>query len=257
MMNRIKTAIEIDRIRISGRILATVLDRLEQDIRIGMTTGELDAIARKELKNLGGNAPFLGYIPSHGTPPFPGIICISVNDEVVHGIPGTRVFVNGDIVGLDFGVEYKGMITDSARTIAVGNVSLATQRLLTATQEALHRGIAQALPGNRIGDISNAIETRLRADKLGIIRELSGHGVGHELHEDPLILNYGKAGRGQELQIGMTIAIEPMASLGRSEIVIDDDEWTIRTSDGSLAAQFEHSILITENGPEILTLSTK
>lgn len=255
MMNQIKTPIEIERIRISGRILATVLDRLEQDIRVGMTTAELDAIARAELKSLGGTAPFLGYVPSKGTPPFRGVICISINDEVVHGIPGSRVIEDGDIVGLDFGVEYKGMITDSARTIAVGNVSTATKRLLTATEQALSRGIAQAIAGNRVGDISNAIETRLRADKLGIIRELSGHGVGHELHEDPLILNYGKAGRGHVLQAGMTIAIEPMASLGRSEIVIDDDEWTIRTSDGSLAAQFEHTILITENGPEILTLS--
>jgi methionyl aminopeptidase len=255
MMNRIKTQIEIDRIRISGRILATVLDRLEQDIRPGMTTMDLDMIARKELKGLGGNAPFLGYVPGAGTPPFPGVICISVNDEIVHGIPGSRVIESGDIVGLDFGVEYKGMITDGARTLAVGNVTTATQRLLNATSQALSRGIAQAVAGNRVGDISNAIETRLRADKLGIVRELSGHGVGHELHEDPLILNYGKAGRGHILQAGMTIAIEPMASLGRSEIVIDDDDWTIRTSDGSLAAQFEHTILITDGEPEILTVS--
>ena len=255
MMNRIKTAIEIENIRVSGRILATVLDRLEHDIQIGMTTAELDQIARAELKKLGGNAPFLGYIPSPGTPPFPGVICISINDEVVHGIPGGRVIENGDIVGLDFGVEYKGMITDSARTVAVGAVSMATQRLLTTTKQALSRGINQAQAGNRIGDISNAIETRLRADKLGIVRELSGHGVGHELHEDPLILNFGKAGRGTVLVPGMTIAIEPMATLGRSEIVIDDDDWTIRTSDGSLAAQFEHTVLITENGPEILTMS--
>ncbi len=255
MMNQIKTPTEIERMRISGRILATVLDRLEADIRPGMTTLELDEIARKELKGLGGNAPFLGYVPGAGTPPFPAVICISVNDEIVHGIPGTRVIESGDIVGLDFGVEYKGMITDGARTLAVGNITTATQRLLTATSQALSRGISQAIAGNRVGDISNAIETRLRADKLGIIRELSGHGVGHELHEDPLILNYGKAGRGPILQPGMTIAIEPMAALGRSEIVIDDDDWTIRTSDGSLAAQFEHSILITDGEPEILTVS--
>jgi methionyl aminopeptidase len=255
MMNRIKSPQEIEHIRISGRILATVLDRLEHDMKAGMTTYELDLIARRELKILGGNAPFLGYVPGAGTPPFPGVICISVNDEIVHGIPGPLVLQDGDIVGLDFGVEYKGMITDGARTLAVGHITVATQRLLTATQQALFRGIAQAQAGNRIGDISNAIETRLRADKLGIVRELSGHGVGHELHEDPLVLNYGKAGRGPILQVGMTLAIEPMATLGRSEIVIDDDDWTIRTSDGSLAAQFEHSILITKDEPEILTLS--
>lgn len=255
MSRLIKTASEIENMRVSGRILATVLDRLEHDIKPGMTTFELDQIARVELKLLGGNAPFLGYVPGQGTPPFPAVICISVNDEVVHGIPGSRVIKDGDIVGLDFGVEYKGMITDSARTLAVGSVTTATQRLLTATSQALMRGINQAIVGNRVGDISNAIETRLRADKLGIVRELSGHGVGYELHEDPLILNYGKAGRGAILQAGMTIAIEPMATLGRSEIVIDDDDWTIRTSDGSLAAQFEHTILITDDGPEILTLS--
>lgn len=253
MMNQLKTAEEIRNIRESGRILRAVLDRLEGELRAGMTTGELDRIAREELRAQGGKAPFLGYVPSPGTPPFPAVICISVNDEVVHGIPGERILMDGDIVGLDFGVDYKGMITDSARTLAVGEVAPATQRLLLATKQALKRGIAAAQAGGRIGDISHAIETRLRADKLGIVRELSGHGVGHSLHEDPLVLNYGKPGRGPVLVPGMTLAIEPMATLGREGITLDEDDWTIRTEDGSMAAQFEHTILITEDGPEVLT----
>lgn len=254
-MNRPKSELEIERIRISGRILSAVLDRLEQLLEPGVTTQELDRLARKELMALGGKAPFLNYVPGVGTPPFPAVICISVNDEVVHGIPGGYELRMGDIVGLDFGVEYEGMITDSARTLGVGDISPAAARLLTATKQALDHGIAQALSGGRVGDISHAIETRLRAERLGIVKELSGHGVGHSLHEEPLILNYGKAGRGSVLRTGMTIAIEPMATLGSAEIMIDDDDWTIRTVDGSLAAQFEHSVLITAEGPEILTMS--
>lgn len=247
MKNQIKTPQEILDIRTSGGMLASVLRYLKPLTIVGVTTGELNTLAAAELERLGGKPPFLGF---EG---FPAAICISVNDEIVHGIPGGKVLQDGDIVGLDFGVDYNGMITDGAITVGVGQISAETQRLLSATYEALMLGIKQVRAGARIGDISNAIEVRLRRDGLGIIEDLSGHGVGHELHEDPLILNFGPKGRGQRLEAGMTIAIEPMATLGGIEIEILEDEWTIVTVDGSLAAQFEHTVLVLEDGVEILT----
>jgi methionyl aminopeptidase len=172
----------------------------------------------------------------------------------VHGIPGPRVIETGDLVGLDFGVNYEGMITDGAVTVvAGGEPTPAQQRLLTATAAALERGIAQVRDGARTGDISAAIEQRLRRDRLGIVEELSGHGVGHLVHEEPLILNYGKAGRGVKLKAGMSVAIEPMATLGDRAIRLERDGWTISTADRSLGAQFEHSVLVTADGAEILT----
>jgi len=173
----------------------------------------------------------------------------------VHGIPGPRVIEAGDLVGLDFGVTFEGMITDGAVTVvAGGKTTTAVQRLLDATKQALDLGIAQVRAGSRVGDISHAVEKRLRLDKLGVIEELSGHGVGHRVHEDPLILNYGRAGTGARLKAGMSIAIEPMATLGGYAIYVDHDGWTIKTRDGSLAAQFEHTVLVTEDGFEIVTL---
>ncbi len=246
-MNQVKTQTEIERIRVSGRMLADVLRYLTPLTQPGVTTKELDRLAAAELKRLGGEPAFLGFDG------FPAVICISVNDEVVHGLPGLRRLVEGDIVGLDFGVNFEGMITDGAVTVAVGEVSLEARRLLQATQEALAAGIRRIRAGARIGDISQAIEGRLRADKLGVIEDLCGHGVGHAVHEDPLILNYGKAGTGMRLKAGMTLAIEPMATLGSHNVVLDADHWTIRTADGSLGAQFEHSVLVTETGVEVLT----
>jgi methionyl aminopeptidase len=247
MMNQIKTQSEIAAIRTSGQMLAAVLRHLTPLTQAGITTGELDKLARRELKRLGGKPAFLGYGG------FPGVICISVNDEVVHGIPGKRRIADGDIVGLDFGVNYDGMITDGAITVGVGEITSEAQRLLTATKESLSKGIAQVKDGAHLGDISHAIEQRLRRDKLGVIEDLSGHGVGHQLHEDPVIVNYGQAGTGMRLKAGMTIAIEPMATLGTHEIIVDHDQWTIRTFDGSLGAQFEHTVLVTESGAEVLT----
>ncbi len=247
MMNQVKTAVEIERIRVSGHMLAEVLRFLVPQTVAGVTTAHLDKLASRELERLGGQPAFLGY---QG---FPGVICISVNDELVHGIPGKRVLAEGDIVGLDFGVNYEGMITDGAVTVPVGKISGEAQRLLTATQGALQRGISHARAGARVGDIGHAIEARLKQDKLGVVEELCGHGVGHQVHEDPLILNYGKAGTGARLKAGMTIAIEPMATLGSREIIVDHDGWTIKTHDHSLAAQFEHTVLVTEAGCEILT----
>lgn len=247
MMNQIKTPAEVTAIRESGRMLAAVLRFLEPRCVSGISTGELDRLAATELKALGGEPAFLGY---EG---FPAVICISVNDEIVHGIPGKRILRSGDIVGLDFGVTYHGMITDGAVTVPVGTISSDAQRLLTATRQSLDKGIAQVREGARLGDIAHAIEVRLRADKLGVIEDLSGHGVGHQVHEDPLVLNYGPAGQGMRLKAGMTIAIEPMATLGTHEIIVDKDHWTIRTADGSLGSQHEHTVLVLPDGVEILT----
>jgi methionyl aminopeptidase len=255
MMNRVKSAVEVERLRTSGRILAGVLRRLVDALEAGQTTGELGEMAARELKALGGKPSFLGYQPERGIQPFPAEICISVNDEIVHGIPGSRVLKDGDLVGLDFGVNYEGMLTDGAVTVVVGGKPTPAQaRLLEATRQALDAGIAQVRDGVRTGDISHAIQTRLGRDKLGIIRELSGHGVGDQVHEDPVVLNYGKPGTGARLKAGMSMAIEPMATLGRPEIYLDADGWTIRSADGSLGAQFEHTVLVTDDGCEVLTV---
>jgi len=254
MMNQVKTAAEIERLRTSGGILAEVLRRLVKVLEPGQTTGYLAELATQELKRLGGKPTFLGYSPARGVRPFPSVICISINDEVVHGVPGQRRVEAGDLVGLDFGVNYEGMFTDGAVTVVAGGQATAEQqRLLTATREALELGVAQVRSGGRIGDISHTIETRLRRDKLGVIEALSGHGVGHQVHEDPLILNYGRAGTGMRLKAGMSIALEPMATLGGHDVYVAEDGWTIKTTDGSLGAQFEHTVLVTEDGFEVVT----
>lgn len=244
---RPKTAEEIANLRIAGGMLAQVLDVLSKSIKPGMQTGELDDIARAELKKLGGNAPFLGY---QG---FPATLCVSVNEEVVHGIPGGRVIEDGDIVGLDYGVEYKGMITDSAITVAVGDVSDQAQKLIETTKKSMMAGIKAVKAGARVGDISAAVEAVLKPVGYGIVEDLAGHGVGDSLHEEPWIPNFGKAGKGPLLEAGMTICIEPMATLGSKKVRIARDGWTVYTRDGSLAAHFEHTILVTEKGAEILT----
>jgi methionyl aminopeptidase len=242
-----KTESEIAAMRVGGRILATVLEYLTGELAAGMTTADLDRLAVAETKRLGGEPAFFGH---EG---FPKSICVSVNEAVVHGIPGKRVLAEGDLVGLDFGVRYRGLITDSAVTVPVGAASGPANRLLKATRDALYLGIDQATAGCHVGDISAAVERHLRAANLGIIRELAGHGVGHELWEEPQIPNLGTTGSGPVLGAGMTVAIEPMATLGGAAIHMLDDHWTIVTRDGSLAAQFEHTILITDGAPEILT----
>jgi methionyl aminopeptidase len=254
MMNRVKTEEEIERLRTSGAILAEVLRRLVGVLEPGQSTEFLAKEAARELKSLGGKPTFLGYKSDPRVPPYPSIICISINDEVVHGVPGPRVIEKGDLVGLDFGVDFEGMFTDGAVTVVAGDAPTAPQkRLLTATKEALSAGIKKVRNGARVGDISAAIEARLNQDKLGVIEELSGHGVGNQVHEDPMILNYGTAGTGMRLKTGMSIAIEPMATLGNRHIRVDRDGWTIRTADGSLGAQFEHTVVVTDDGCEIVT----
>ncbi len=250
MYTKIKTVEEIQAMRISGKILAEVLDYLSKRIDVNMSTLELNNIAAKELKSLGGEPAFLGY---QG---FPGILCVSINNEVVHGIPNkNKIINNGDIVSLDFGVIYDGMITDAAISLICGNkVNNQDKMLINVTKKSLLDGVNQLHDNVRVGDISNAIEKTLVKNKLGVVRDLVGHGVGHELHEDPNIPNYGIKGTGPKLFKNMTIAIEPMATLGTHEVYLAEDGWTILTKDGSRAAHFEHTVLITETGAEILTL---
>lgn len=249
MFTRVKTPGELQAMRESGAMLATVLDILPKQIEVGMSTKDIADIARQELSKLGGAPSFLGY---QG---FPDVICISVNDEVVHGIPRADKLLNdGDLVGLDFGVTYRGMITDSAVTVVVGNwKNKQHKKLVDVTQEAMHTGIQAVHDRVRTGDIGSAIEAVLSHHKFGIVRDLVGHGVGHELHEDPNIPNYGRANTGPWLSAGMTIAIEPMATLGSEAVYLANDDWTILTQDGSRSAHFEHTVLITEDGAEILT----
>lgn len=237
--------------RESGRQLATVLNYLRSVIEPGMSTKDLADLAAERLRELGGKPAFLGY---HG---FPDVLCVSVNDEVVHGIPSRqKIIKSGDIVSLDFGVAVDRMITDAAISVVVGTTN--NQKiidLLKITERSLMAGIEQVAAGVQVGTISEAIEKVLEKHRYGIVRDLVGHGVGHAVHEDPNIPNYGRAHTGPTLEAGMTIAIEPMATLGREEVTVDDDQWTIRTQDGSLSAHFEHTILITEAGYEILTLA--
>lgn len=249
MVTRVKTPHEIAAMRDSGRMLASVLQLLKSRLQPGMSTKELADIARSELEGLGGEPSFLGY---QG---FPDVICISINQEVVHGIPTASKIVNeGDIVGLDFGVTVKGMITDAAISVIAGKPKQKGHiHLLEDTENALLAGIASVHDRVRTGDIGFAVEDSLKHRPYGIVRDLVGHGVGHAVHEDPNIPNYGRANTGPWLDQGMTIAIEPMVTLGTDRVLVAPDGWTILTADGSWSAHFEHTVLITETGAEILT----
>lgn len=250
MYTRVKTENEIEAMRVSGRMLANVLQKLRGELVDGISTGELDRIAAKELKSLGGQPAFLGY---NG---FTKSLCVSVNDEVVHGVPhDDKIISDGDIVSLDFGVIYKGMITDGAISVACGPADQKIKDLLTYTESSLQEGLAVVSHGCRTGDIGAAVQKVLEKQGYGIVRDLVGHGVGHAVHEDPNIPNYGRKNTGPQLSRGMTIAVEPMATLGREAVVLDADGWTVRTRDNSLAAHFEHTVLITEEGCEVLTLA--
>jgi methionyl aminopeptidase len=250
MDTRIKTKQELKAMKESGKMLASVLDILQQEVAVGMSTKELAMLASKELKILGGQPAFLGY---QG---FPDVICISINEEVVHGIPRQdKIIHDGDIVSLDFGVSYKGMITDSAVSIIVGRPKQQGHiNLLQDTKKALEIGIASLHDNVRTGDIGYSIEQFLSKKSYGIVRDLVGHGVGHHIHEDPNIPNYGRAHTGPWLSKGMTIAIEPMVTLGTDRVRLAEDGWTILTLDGSYSAHFEHTVLITEDGAEIITI---
>ena len=234
--------------RQAGRIVATVLEVLKLQLRPGMKTWELDAIAARELKRLGAMPSFKGY---HG---FPANLCVSVNDEIVHGIPGNRVLNEGDIVSLDFGAIFMGFQGDAALTVGVGKISPQAKELLETTEGALKAGIAAAHPGVRLGDISAAIQNYAESRGYSVVREYTGHGIGQEMHEEPQIPNFGLPGTGPMLKKGMTLALEPMVNIGDWRTRLGDDQWTVFTADGGLSAHFEHTIAITDSEPEVLTI---
>ncbi len=252
----IKSKKEIEQMKEACRVTALVHKELEKNIRPGISTLELDKIAEKVIKENGGIAAQKGYNPGiKGVPPFPATICASINDEVIHGIPSSRVKLKeGDIISIDLVVLKNGFNGDAARTYVVGKGSKQALDLINITQKAFFEGIKYAVKGNRIGDVSNAIGEFVRKSGYSVVKEFQGHGIGRQMHEDPGIPNYGKAGRGIRLEPGMTLAIEPMVIQGNPDILELDDGWTIITEDGSLSAHYENTILITEKEPEILTL---
>jgi methionyl aminopeptidase len=243
----IKSEREIALMRQAGRMVAKVLKILCQQVRSGMKTRELDVIAATEIERLGGKPSFKGY---RG---FPANLCVSVNDEVVHGIPGERILRDGDIVSLDLGVVFNGFQGDSAVTIGVGEISPQARELIKTTEEVLNAGIAAARAGARLGDVSSTIQGYAESRGYSVVREYSGHGIGREMHEEPQIPNFGPPRTGPVLEKGMTIALEPMVNIGDWRTRVGDDRWTVLTADGSLSAHFEHTIAITDGEAEVLT----
>ncbi len=243
----IKSQKEIDIMRRAGEVAIGTKETIKKEIRIGMTTKELDLIAENQIRSMGAIPAFKGY---RG---FPGTLCISINDEIVHGIPGDRVFQEGDVVSIDQGAIVEGFYGDTAITLIMGESDNKTKNLVLDTKAAMEAGIAQAIPGNRIGDIAAAVQNIGDSKGYGVIKDFVGHGIGRSLHEEPSVPNVGVAGRGPKLVPGMVLAIEPMFTLGTWKTRTLDDEWTIVTADNSLAAHWEHTVAITENGPEVLT----
>ncbi|MEK7106540.1 MAG: type I methionyl aminopeptidase [Patescibacteria group bacterium] len=250
----IKTKEEIEILREGGHRLASILAKVATKVAPGISTAELDKYAHDLIVEGGDEPAFLNYKPEGQAKAYPASLCTSVNNEVVHGIPSkSKILKEGDIISIDLGLKHKGMFTDHAITVPVGKINKASQELLGITHESLLVGIEEAKGGNTVGDIGHAIE-KFVARKYGIVRELSGHGVGKKIHEDPYIPNYGKKGKGQKLIPGMVVAIEPMLNIGKADIVTLSDGYTIKTADGSRSAHFEHTVLITEGEAEILTI---
>jgi len=250
----IKTKEEIEILREGGKRLSQVLYKVKDMVAPGVSTKELDDYAFKLIKELGDEPAFLNYKPEGANKPFPASLCTSVNDEVVHGIPqANRILKEGDIIAIDLGLKHKGLFTDMALSVGVGEISNGNKKLLETTEKALAVGISSAVGGNRVGDIGHAIESYVRPHKYGIVDVLSGHGVGRAIHEDPYIPNFGKKGTGTKLVPGMVVALEPMLNNGTKHVTMDDDGYTFRTADGKKSAHFEHTILITEGVPEVLT----
>jgi len=251
----IKTTEDVEVLREGGKRLATILANTIKRVAPGVSTEELSDFAHQQMKEMGDTPAFFNYTPTGASRPYPAPICVCINDEIVHGIPNEnpQIIQEGDIVTVDAGLIHNGLFTDHAITVAVGAIPKPTQRLLDVTREALMSGIKQARVGNRVGDISAAIAAQANKAKLAIIQGLAGHGVGYGVHEEPLVPNEGRAGTGPELKEGMVLAIEPMFGLGSPDIILDRDGYTYLTADGSLSAQFEHTVLISAEGPEILT----
>jgi len=243
----LKSAAELDAMRVSCRMSAEVLQAVAAKVRAGVTTGELDELAQAMIKKMGAKASFLGY---HG---FPAALCVSINEEVIHGIPGRREIVSGDLVSIDVGVYYNGFHGDNATTVMVGAVDPEAIRLVETTRRALQLAIAATRPGGRLSDISHAVECAAKASGCSVVRQFVGHGVGHHLHEEPQVPNYGAPGRGPVLRPGMTLAIEPMINLGTAGVVVLDDDWTVVTRDGEPSAHFEHTVIINGKTAEVVT----
>jgi len=246
----IKTPEQIALMRKAGLLVGQTLELLRSSVRVGITTGELDAIAEDNIRSGGGTPSFQGY----GHPPFPGTICASVNDQVVHGVPGDRMLAEGDVISIDCGAIIEGWHGDAAITVAVGEVPDDVRRLMSVTEESMWRGIAAARLGGRVTDISHAVETYIRGEgAYGILEDFTGHGIGSEMHQPPNVPNYGRAGRGPKLVRGLALAVEPMVTLGSKNTAVLDDDWTIVTDDGSWAAHFEHTFTLTPDGAWVLT----
>jgi methionyl aminopeptidase len=243
----LKSAAELDKMRAAGRIVAAILAQLETLIKPGVTSGELDQLAERECVREGATPAFKGYGG------FPYALCASPNDRVVHGFPDRRPLQEGEILSIDFGVLYKGYYGDAAITVPVGQIDPATASLVTATREALMRAIDKAVPGGRLSDISHAVQSWVEPRGFSVVREFVGHGIGRQLHEAPQLPNFGAPGQGPRLKAGMTLAIEPMINAGVAGVKILEDGWTAVTQDGKRSAHFEHTVAITEHGPEILT----
>lgn len=242
-----KSPAELERMARAGRVVRGCLDMLSEAAKPGVTTGELDSLAERYIRGHGGVPTFKGY---HD---FPGSICASPNDMVVHGIPGDTRLVRGDILGLDVGVTLDDFVADAAVTVAIGEISSEAQALMDATREALSRAVEQCVPGNRVGDISHAVQSYVEARGYSVVRTLVGHGVGRDMHEDPQVPNFGPAGRGPRLTEGTVVAIEPMINVGHYDVTVGADGWAIYTKDGSLSAHFEHTVAVTSAGPRVLT----
>jgi methionyl aminopeptidase len=246
-MITLKSKREIEIMRDASRIVAAVLEELRQHCKIGVSTRELDCLAEEKTTQQGAEAAFKGY---RG---YPRALCTSINQQVVHGIPGDTVLKEGDIVGLDFGVLYKGYFGDAAITVPIGGISAETEKLLRVTEECLYLGIEKMVPENHLSDLSRAIQMHAESHGFSLVKEFGGHGIGRHLHEDPMVLNYVSNGRGIKLRPGLVLAVEPMVNMGTDQVQILSDGWTVVTLDGKPSAHFEHTVAITENGPEILT----
>lgn len=245
----IKTPGEIEKLREGGKILAQIMSKLTGAARPGLRTIELEQLAQKLIKEAGAKPSFQGY----GEPPYSAALCTSINEEVVHCLPGNREMKEGDIMGIDCGIWYKGLCTDMAITVPIGKISAKAKKLIKVTRKALDIAISQIKPGDTLGDMGNAVQKYVEKNGFSVVRKLVGHGVGHDVHEPPRIPNFGERGEGEEFKEGMVLALEPMVNIGHYDIEVRDNKWDIVTKDKSLSAHFEHTIVVTKNGSEILT----
>ncbi len=251
-MIQLKSTRELEKMREASHHVAEILLVLREMVRPGITTLEIDRTARREIESRGLESSFLGYGPG-GAPPYPAVVCTSINHEIVHGIPGNCELRQGDLLKLDFGVIFEGFHGDSALSIPVGEVDERTQQLIETTRNSLYAGIKHMVPGERLGDVGHAVQEAVEEEGFSVVRDFVGHGIGRALHEPPQLPNFGRPGRGQRLRAGMVIAIEPMVNCGSAEVEMADDGWTARTVDGQWSSHFEHTVAITDNGPEVLT----